>query len=248
MKIVLTPDWFLGKDVIIEFISFIILFIFFFLCIKNYKIDKNKKLLYLGIGFLLIGLAEFTSIFTKLVLYYDTVFTREIGQMIVTYHIVSTVDIFYYIGFFVFRLLTLSGLYIIYKLPLEKEKKQDFLLSMFFVIVISFLSQNLNYLFRLTALALLVLIIRNYYLVYDKNKSKNTKILISAFSILALSNLIYIFEGSGTLFVIADILELVSYLILLALIIRILKYGKEKKQDGHNFGYIGNYPAKGRKH
>ncbi|HTY44151.1 MAG TPA: hypothetical protein VMC80_02825 [Patescibacteria group bacterium] len=248
MKIVLTPDWFLGKDVLIDFFSFVILFIFLFLCVKNYKLDKNKKLLYLGIGFGLVGLAELASIFTKLVLYYDTSFTRAIGQLVVTYHVVSTVDVFYYLGFFFFRFFTLAGLYVIYKLPLEGEKKTDFLLSIFFIFVISILSQNMDYLFRLTEFVLLAVIIRNYYFVYKKNRSKKTLILLSAFSILAISNLIYLFSGANVVYVIADLMELVSYLTMLVLIIKILKYGKEKKSNGHHFGHFRNNSAKGREY
>lgn len=246
MKIVLTPDWFMGKDVLIDFFSFVILLIVFFLCIKNYKLDKNKKLLYLGIGFALVGLAQLATIFTKLVLYYDTLFTRTIGNLIVTYNMVGTVDIFYYLGFFFFRFFTLAGLYVIYKLPLEKEKKTDFLLAIFFIIIISILSQNMNYLFRLTEFVLLAIIIRNYYFVYKKNKSKSTLILLLAFSILALSNLIYLSAWSDVVYVIANLMELVSYLTLLILIIKILKYGKEKKSNGHHLGYFGNNSAKGR--
>lgn len=248
MKLILTPDWFMGKDVLIDFFSFVILLTFFILCIKNYKLDKNKKLLYLGIGFALVGLAQLASIFTKIVLYHDTQFTQAIGQFVITYHLVSTVDVFYYLGFFFFRFFTLAGLYVIYKLPLEREKKTDFLLAIFFILIISILSQNMNYLFRLTEFVLLVIIIRNYYFVYKKNKSRNTLILLSAFSILAFSSLIYLFSWSDVVYVIANIMELVSYITMLVLIIKILKYGKEKKSNGHHLGYFGNNPAKGREH
>ncbi len=169
MKIVLTPDWFLGKDVIIDIFSFIVLLLFFILSFKNYKLDKNKKLLFLGFGFGMICLAQIATIMTKLVLYYDTIITRQIGQAIITYNLVQSVDIFYDLGFIFYRLFTLLGLYIIYKLPLEREHKKDFFLSLFFIIVVSILSKDLNYLFRLTALILLFFIARNYYVVYIKN-------------------------------------------------------------------------------
>ncbi len=125
MKIVFTPDWFLGTDVLIEIFSFIILFVFFYLSVKAYKLSRNKNSLYLGVGFLLIALAELATIFTKVVLYYDTTFTQHIGQVIVTYNVVKSVDIFYYIGFFFHKLLTLLGFYVIYRLPLKKKFSGD---------------------------------------------------------------------------------------------------------------------------
>jgi hypothetical protein len=248
MKIVLTPDWFIGKDILIDVFSFVVLLFFFLLCIKNYKLDKNKKLLYLGVGFAMIGLGELASIFTKLVLYYDTVFTRTIGQLVISSHVVSTVDTFYYIGFFFFRVLALLGLYVIYRLPMKEPQWEEFSLAAFFIIIISILSQDMAYLFRLTAIVILALILKNYYLVYAKNKSKNTLVLLIAFSILMFSNLVYLFAWSDVVYVTANFIELVSYIILLVLVIRILEYGKKKKQNGHHLGYTGDNPAERRKH
>jgi hypothetical protein len=224
MKLVLTPDWFLGKDVIIESFSFIVLFVFFLLCWRYYKLSKKKSLLYLGIGFLLIALAQIATILTKLVLYYDTTFTHQIGQMIVTYQFLKSVDIFYQFGFFFERLLTLLGFYVIYKLSLKKKWTGDSYLVLYFLILTSFFSAGLYYyIFHLTALLLILLIIKNYSQIYRKNKNMNTKILVIAFSLLALSQLIYILAKLSTLFVIANLIGLASYIILLLLIIRILK-------------------------
>jgi hypothetical protein len=229
MKIVLTPDWFLGKDVLIEFFSFTVLFILAFLCYKNYKLDKNRKFKYLGIGFGLIALAQLATIATKIVLYYDFSFTRTIGQAIVTQHVVQSIDALYYTGFFLHRFFTLIGLYIIYKLPLKREDWENFFLALFFITIIAILSKDMIYLFHLTALLLLILITKNYYLVYEKNESQNTQILIFAFSTLAFSHVIYVFSQLSSLFVVANIIELISYITLLTLVIRILHDGKKKK-------------------
>jgi len=166
MKIVFTPDWFLGQDVLIEIFSFMILFLFFFFSIKSYGLSKNKKVLYLGIGFLLIALGELSTILTKLVLYYDTTITRNVGQIIVTYEAVKSVDIFYYLGFFLNRCFTLLGLYVIYKLPLKKISS-NFFLTMYFIIICALLSHSFYYIYHLTALIFLFLIINNYWGIYQ---------------------------------------------------------------------------------
>src|SRR3989344_621789 len=105
MKIVFTPDWFLSSDVVIETFSFFTLILFFILSYRYYKISRNRKTLYLGVGFLLIAVAELATIFTKLVLFYDTTFTQQIGQAIITYNIAKSVDVFYEVGFFFHKLL-----------------------------------------------------------------------------------------------------------------------------------------------
>lgn len=248
MKIVFTPDWFLGSDVLIEIFSFIILFLFFYFSIRNYKLSKNKNFLYLGLGFLLIAIAELATTLTKVVLYYDTTLTQQVGQMIVTYKVVKSVDIFYYIGFFFHKLFTLLGFYVIYRLPLKKKTSGDLLIALCFIFISALFSQAFYYLFHLTALILLILITNNYYEIYKKNKANNTKILIMTFSILALSQIIFILSKLSMLYVMAQIIQLVSYIMLLILIIKIfklqnyktmtvvknqrfLKYGKKKKSN-----------------
>lgn len=226
MKIVFTPDWFLGSDVLINLFSFLVLAAFFAISLKCYSLSKKKKGLYLGIGFLLIALAQLANILTKSFLYYDTSFTQTIGQAVITYEVVKSVDIFYHIGFFWYKLLTLMGLFAIYKLPLEGKTKKDFLLMLYLLIISTFLSASQYYVFHLTALILIAFIIRNYSVVYLKNKNKNTELLIFGFYGLALSQAIFTFSSFGPLYVTADIIELISYFTLLIVIKRILSSTK----------------------
>jgi len=247
MKIVFTPDWFLGSDVLIEIFSFIILVLFFYFSVRAYKINKKKNSLYLGTAFLLIAVAELATIFTKLILYYDTTFTQNIGRVVVTYSIVKSVDVFYYIGFFFHKFLTLFGFYLIYRIPLEKKSSEDFMLAVYFIILSAFFSQGVYALFHLTALVLLILIANNYYKIYKKNRLPNTKILVIVFSILAFSQILLLMSQVEFIYALAQVLQLVSYLILLVLIIRIIKYGTKKKSSKHNIRYVRNNPRKKRR-
>ena len=248
VKIVFTPDWFLGKDVLIDFFSFVVLFIFLILAVRTYNLNKNRRFLYLGWGFGLIGLAQLAAVITKLVLYYDIGPSQVIGQAIVSSQIFNSVDIFYYAGFFFQRFLTLCGLYIIYRLPREKKSIGDYLLVVYFILISAIIGDEFYYVFYLTSLFLLVMIVTNYYEIYKKNNFTNTKILIGAFSLLALSQMIFILSNVDALFVLASTIELVSYVILLFLVIKILKYGEKKKSHGNNIGHVGNNPREKRKH
>lgn len=229
MKIVPTPDWFLTNDVLIGVFSFIILFLFFVFALKSYNISKKKSVLYLGIGFLLISLAEFSNIATKFVLYYDTGITQEVGRVIMDFNLVGSVDIFYYTGFLLSRLLTLLGLYVIYKLPLPGRISGEFFLNVYLITLVAILSQSLNYLYHLTALFFLIFIINKYLKVYKEHKLTNTKILISAFVLLAIGQIIFMFSKVNYIYVTGQGVQLISYVILLILIIRLLKNGEKKK-------------------
>jgi hypothetical protein len=233
MKIVFTPDWFLEADVLIELFSFIILAAFFFISLRNYRISKNKNTLYLGIGFLFVAIAEIATILTKMILYYDAFFAQQIGHVLVTYTKSQPVDIFYYIGFFLHKFFTLAGLYIIYKIPSKKGTSGDVILAMFFLIISAYFSTSNSwyYLFHLTALILLAFILGNYYLIYRQNKSENTKTLIFAFSLLALSQLIFLLSTLHFFYALGQVVQLVSYLILLFLIISIARSCSKKTKS-----------------
>lgn len=226
VKLVFTPDWFLGKDILIEFFSFIVLLIFSILSVKGYKLKKNKGLLHLGFGFGFIALARLASVITKLVLYYDSDPVQAVGKAIMTSQVVHSLDIFYHAGFFAYYFLTLLGLFIIYKIPQKRLLfTGDYALVLYFIAMVSLLSKEFFYLFHLTAFLMLMLIVANYINIYRENGFSNTLILLVAFGILALSQLVYILSKVGAFFALSNIMELISYTILLVLIIKIIKHG-----------------------
>ncbi|MBI4116163.1 hypothetical protein HY449_00280 [Candidatus Pacearchaeota archaeon] len=233
MKIVFTPDWFLTSDVLIEVFSFLTLLSFFALAFQSYRLSKKKSVLYLGFGFFLIALGQLASILTKLVLYYDTGVTHGVGVAVITYNIVRNVDIFYYLGFFFFRLFTLLGLYTIYKLPLEKFAG-EFFLYLYLITIISWMSNSYYYIYNLTALVLLIYIINKNYKMYLKDKVKNTRIVVFAFSVLAVAQFIFLFSQLRELYAVGQVMQLASYIILLILIAKIIKDGKKEKPSGNN--------------
>ena len=248
VKIVLTPEWFIGKDIMIELFSLIVLIIFVALAYKYYKVNRNRRILYLGLGFGLIALAQLATILAKIPLYYDFGPASQVGEVIVTSNLASSVDFLYYLGFFFHRFLTLFGFYMIYRLPRDRKSIGDYMAVIYFIIVSSLLSKEIFYIFHLTALFILILTVEKYFLIYKNNRFFNTKVLMVAFSILALSQLVFVLSDIDILFAVANTIELVSYSIFLALIIRIWKHGKKKKPYGDNIRYAGNSAGKKRKH
>ncbi len=237
MKIVFTPDWFLTSDVLIDVFSFVILILLFSLAFKSYKLNKNKSSLFLGAGFFLMAFAELATIITKLPLYYNTSITTQIGTAAINYNFIGTVDIFYYFGFFFSRLLFLLGLYIIYKIPYDKKITKDFLIILYLIFVTSLLSHSLYYFHYLTALIFIASIIDNYRKTYQKTKLKTTKILVLGFSVMALSQIVFLFSKFAYIYAIAQTIQLASYVILLMLIVKIIKDGKKEKPGGDNPRY-----------
>jgi hypothetical protein len=237
MKVIFPPQWFLNIDILIEAVSFFIILIFSILCIKNYRLNKDKKFLYLGGGFGLITLSQLIVTITKAVVFYNASFVGTGGEIIIPYNLFDFVSVFSYVGFFAYRFLMLLGLYVIYKLP-KRVFEKDFLLVLYLIIIVTIFSREITHLFYITTFIILLLITKKYFDIYHKNKSKGTLILTVAFTGLASANAIFIFAKlMSPIYITASIMGLVSYIILLILIIRILEYGKndkKKKQDGYN--------------
>ena len=227
MEITFTPAWFFSADLFIEAFSFLVLLIFFFLCWRNYDLSKKKSFLYLGLGFLLISAAEVSIILTKLAIFYKILLFQGIGNLIPSYTFLDSLENIHHVGFFIYHLMTLFGLYIIYKIPSQKKSFGDFVLGVYFIILSAFFSEFAYYLFHITTLILLILILGNYTEIYQKNKLQNTKILIIAFGILAISQLIFILSPLDKFYVAGEFLQLFSYVILSVLMVRIFRVSKK---------------------
>lgn len=227
VEFLISPTWFTSFDVLIELFSFIVLAGFFILCIRNYKLNKNENTLKLGIGFLLIAVAEIALIFTKFVIYYDAFLTQNIQGFVFVYHAIKQSLIISQIGLFLHKFFTLLGLYIIYKANLKKWKSIDFAVGVYFVLVSALLGLHSECIFHITAIILLSLIIINYKRIYKKNKLENTKMLITTFSILIASQVFFILPIEF-FYIMGQVLQLAVYILLFWLILKI-NYGKKKK-------------------
>ncbi len=230
LRLILSPTWFLAPDISIDFFSFCVLVAFAIISIKYYNFSKNKNFLWLGISFLLISIGELCMIVMNLGLYYDFTVVQKAGGMIITSHIVKSIDWIYYVGFFLHRFLVMLGFYFIYYTTKRNKSGIEHLLIGYFIIIAAIFTDNANHLFNITVTLLVAIIFFNYIQIYKKTKHGNTKILSFAFLLVLISYLIMIFATiNGTIYVVANLIQLAAFIIFLYLIIRIYKYGNKKK-------------------
>jgi hypothetical protein len=238
MEFILPPQGFLNIDILIEGFSFITVLFFSIFCIKNYRLNKDKKFLYLGAGFGLITIAQLVITIVKAVLYYDAAFIGMNGDILIPYNLLNFITVFYNFGIFAYRGLILLGLYTLYRAPKNIFEK-DSIIILYLITIVTIFSKDIMHLFHITELIFLFLIIMKYYEIHNKNKSKGTLILMTAFMGLALSSSIFVVARLMTpIYIVASLVELASYVTLLILIVRILEHGKNNnkktKQNGYN--------------
>jgi len=237
---VLFPQWFLAPDLIIDFFSFIILLAFTTISLKYYKLSKNKKFLYLGLAFLLIGLGELVRIIMYLGTNLNLSTTYRIGRVIIESGIISSADIFYFVGFSLYRFLLMLGFYLIYFTTKREKTRLEHLLIIYFIFILTLFTNESYHIFNIgiwayhifnfTIAVFIFIIVINYIRLYQERKSGNTKILIYSFFLLLISYITIIFaRKEGNIYIAANTLQLISYVLFLTIIIRIYKHGKKKQ-------------------
>jgi len=169
------------------------------------------------------------KIITNFTIYYHVLETRRIGFMTFTYNAVNSSHILFFVGFLMYRLLMLFGLYMLYSIYLKQQKSNIFLIS-YLIIISTYFSSSTYYLFHITSLFFLVIITYRYLKNYKKNRDSTTKLLAYSFGMITLSQVVFVFVAINTfLYVIAELIQLASYISLLITFIMVLRHGKKKK-------------------
>ena len=231
IQVVYTPIWFYGKDLIIDVISAFVLLLIASFSIRYYKIEKkNKNYINLAISFFLIALSFSFKTLTNFTIYYKVLETKNFGLFSLTYQLIKTSDILFFTGFLLYRLLTLLGLYMLYSIYQKKQPKSNIFLIIFFILTSTYFSQSAYYIFHLTSLVILSFVTFQYYKNFKKNRQSTAKLLTSSFAIIGISQIFFVFVNiNNMIYVLAELTQLLGYLILLITFIKVLRNAKKKE-------------------
>ena len=231
IQLVYSPTWFYGKDIIIDIVSVLVLFLIGTVSIKFYKMNKKKKeYFWLGTSFIIIAVSFIFKVLTNFTIYYPVTFSRKVGLLTLTYHGFEANDVLFDFGFLIYRILTLVGLFILFEVYQKNRSKRYIFLALYLIITSTYFSRATYFVFHLTALILLLIITIQYGRQYNENKHKTTFMLALGFGVISLSQLIFVFNAMHKLmYVAAEVVQLIGYLILFFTLILVLGYGKKKK-------------------
>lgn len=239
IEIAFGPKWFYLVSIFIDLITIFVVFSLATFAIRYYKLNDNKNYLKLGFAFYLIAASFLFKMLTNVTVYYESIKAENIsGAVIQTLEVVRSFNILAISSFLIFVLANLAGLYVLYSIK-KGQKISTVFLTIYFIVVLSIISalysSTLYYIFHLTSLLLLIFIAAKYFNIYSATRNKNTEHLAYGFSVIAISQAFFIFIILNPLvYVIAEIVQLVGYVILLQVLISVLYYGKKKKQTGYN--------------
>ena len=230
VQVVFSPKWFWGKDIFIDAIALLVLLSIAIFATRYYRIKKSRNYLYLALSFYLIALSFFSKILINFTIYYQVLHTQIVGSIEYTQVILKSSEILAASGLFLYRLFTLLGFFVLYSIY-EKQSKANVILMIYFIVISIFFSKEEYYVFYLTSFILLGVISNRYYQNYRKNKKKTSGMLAASFSVIALSQLFFMFVNFTKHFYVAgEVIQLIGYIILLVAFVTVLKHGREKNK------------------
>jgi len=229
VELIYSPKWFYGKDIIFDIVSIFVLALIAYFSVKYYRINKkNKNYLLFGSSFGLMALSFIFKIITNFTLYYNEIETKQIGLLTFTYHEIEASNILFSTGFFIHRLLMLGGLYILYSIY-TKSNKSNIILTLYLILISTYFSSSAYYVFHVTSLIFLMFITLQYWNNYKKIRHESNKWLFYSFSLITLSQIIFVFIGvTAHFYVAAESIQLLGYITLLIAFIKVLQDGKKK--------------------
>ncbi len=212
-----SPVWFAGIDMIIELLGVIVALIIAFYSYKIFRILKEKKYAHFSLAFIFIA----ASFFVRVAAYALNFFIKPPASIYASQDIVrhiANISLIRIFGIFIPIILMLAAFMVLIVISTGTKDKK--LVSLLFIL--SFMSSFLGvfldqFWYYLIAFILLAYVAHSFFINYKNNKKTSSLIVFVSFAIFAFSQLMFAFSAIHKYcYVIAEIVQLVSFLMLLA--------------------------------
>ena len=215
---VFSPKWFYGFDSVIELIAVIVSVLLVYYSYKCFKLTKENKYLYFSTAFLSLTFAFIAKITGTLAIYKPAITRSAVGSMVHQTFSGATpysINALAFIAYIFFALLGFMILFLIIS-RLTWKNQRVIALLVYFVFLATWISAIHYQLFYATSFILLLLITYSYYKNYAEIKTEKAKLVVIAFGILLVSQAFFVFIiYSGTVYVLAELIQLLGFVYLL---------------------------------
>ena len=223
---VFSPKWFYGFDSIIELIAIIACVLLVYYSYRCFKLTKENKYLYFSTAFLSLTFAFISKIIGTLAIYKPAITRSAVGSSIHQTFRSLTPSGINSIAFIVYIFFILLGFMILFLIisKLTWKNQRVIVLLAYFVFLATWISVIHYQLFYATSFVILLLIAYSYYQNYKEIKSTNAMLVLIAFGILLASQAFFVFViYSKTIYVLAELIQLLGFICLLIPFILIFK-------------------------
>ena len=215
--ICLSPQYFVGYNILLEFLFSIITLGVALFSYKAYKSTGLDQIKNFAAGFFFIFLGYFAQVFTSFLI-------LLMGHEVVCKRKVLDVLFLNYLGFYSYVLFIVFGLLILVYMTFKKVKQRVLLLLMLMASVVIFFSSDIFLSFYVLTTITFGFLSWHFIETYLKNKQTKSFIVSLAFVFLTLASLLFIVSiNLPVMYVAAKLLELLGYLFIIVNFYLILK-------------------------
>lgn len=206
----LSPSWFFGYDVALEFLFAVISLMVALFAFKMYKATNQNQIKLFGISFSFISVSYFIqSIFNYLII-------SKANENICRAFKIQSIAWFDAIGLYTHILFMIVGLVVLVYMTFRTEKTRILWLMLSTSLLAIFLSLNTVHMFFLFSTIYLVLLSWHFITNYLQNKQKKTLLIAVSFLFMLFGSMHFLLSLNHQLFyAIGHVLELIAYLLIL---------------------------------
>ncbi|MBI2548252.1 hypothetical protein HYW21_02785 [Candidatus Woesearchaeota archaeon] len=212
----ITLPWFRGVYVVFEMIALVVAFLIAFFSYRAYKYTAQKQFLMFAGAFLSIGFSFALKMVAHTLVFVNDLETKMVGSVVITQYVPQQIEWINLVGLFLHRFSMLFGYLIILAIVLRIRDQKIFYVLTYFIFITTIFSYNSYFVFHLTSIVLLLVIVGKYYYHYIHEKTQTTLPVAIAFTTLLISQILFILLAyTVTAYAIAEALQLIGFLILL---------------------------------
>jgi hypothetical protein len=227
-----TPQWFNGWDIAFNVVSIVVALLIAGFSWRVYSFKKENKYAYFSFAFILVAISLLFQSFTNGVLYFTPV--RDIVLDVLrpaTGQGLQYSDLFYRGAFFV-QMASMLGAWLLIFFLSQKSRARltkffevsQIALFVYFILLISVVSNFTYLVFYVTSLVLLGLIVLNYYKNYLNVQRKNAWLAMLSFLLIFMAHICFIFVFiSAGFYAFGSLLMLLGFLTLLSVYVKSTK-------------------------
>ncbi len=223
-RLFFTPGWFEGYDIVFEFIVLLVALLISAYSWRVYRINKENKYAYFSLAFLLVAVSLIFKTFTSSTLYFTPV--RDVAADVlrpVAGDGLSYSYLWYRAGFLLQMAPMLAGWLLIFFISQKSRARlrklhevTQIALFIYLVALISIVANFKYFVFYLTNVVLLSLILLNYYKNYLNTGNRKALLVMKSFLLIMLGNIAFVFVFLfNQLYVIGEFLVFLGFLLLL---------------------------------
>jgi len=211
------PYWFRGIDALFGVIYIIVTLLIAAMSYKAYKLTEDKKYSYFSAAFALMSFAFFIYSLTTISL------TTHISNTL------SDVLTQFDYAFLIHMILIFAAYTLLLVITLKIEQKKVIILLFALMLLFTVFSYQYYIKFHIISFLLLFFLGHQFYTNYLEKKNRNAKLVFASFYLLASAQVFFLLMiYNQFLYVVADILQFLGFLILFYMFMRILQHGRTK--------------------